>query len=101
MFSLCLRAERILLTQTLMEFFDIFRMRRGWLTVSNFPLDPTANNVENLAAIRLEHHEMAITQNAAIFQLERLRGAASLLKVLQYRQRVPSRGLCNHIDDRD
>src|SRR5437667_2943005 len=82
---------------------------RGWPTGPresslrwNLLLDPSADHVEHLPAVVLEHHEVAVAEDAAVFQLQIFSVAPGVIEKRNHRGPLrPSRALRRDEQDRD
>src|SRR5215467_10432271 len=61
--------------------------------------DPSVEHIEDLFAVRLQHHEMAVAQDAFFLQRQVLRITPRLLQKCADRLAAPSRSLGGYIDD--
>ena len=62
-------------------------------SASDLRLDPAAYDVEDLPSVRLEHHEVTVSEDPAVFQLHVLDAAACLLQKFDRRRRRSPRRL--------
>src|SRR5580765_1935820 len=73
------------------------RLCLGW----DLGFEPAADCFEHYLAIALEHHEVAVSEDALVLEIEGFGIAAGLLEERDYRLRATGGPLGDDISDRD